>query len=475
MERVLANHPFTKKVLTARPKPATDELQSVKVKICNINNYEREFSEYSKWKKEGRGRIIGVGGPAAIDQTLMSCLIPSIRESNDVNFYCRNYAESNYVYSAMQNHVRHSTSYNSERNKWGIFMFPKIMKQRLFKPRLADLETVKYERVNVTLNSLKLWRIYLGYELNAYKNEVLRLLNRSNEPGVNKIEGALCQAIQEEIEKKEGIKLNNVKAYDGPDRTRTIELYEKSFAEMEKTEPALLKDLDDAYAVGYPLEHAQHDGPEAVRKYFPDQKGFNGCREIYGESSSTLDVFYKIKETTTKLGAVWKDDATVTEVFVDVDKATGRPFVCGVRLDSGEFIPANAVHLTLGYKGKVEYEGSAIPPLKTEYSVGTAVSLVLVIKKTPQIQQVLREHGKIIETNIKNIHYTHLVDDQEHILVRQTSGGFSGNECYSPEVVLNLLCLSKKLFGESFVGLYNAYGCCRTLNARNATEMATIA
>lgn len=79
VEKVLARHPFVRQVVTKRQSDSIDELQSVEVRICNINKYPAEHQQYLKWKEEGRGRIIGVGGPAAIDQTLLSSIIPGIR------------------------------------------------------------------------------------------------------------------------------------------------------------------------------------------------------------------------------------------------------------------------------------------------------------------------------------------------------------------------------------------------------------
>ena len=138
-------------------------------------------------------------------------------------------------------------------------------------------------------------------------------------------------------------------------------------------------------------------------------------------------MFDIIKEKSTSLGAVWKDDITVKEVFVDLDKKTGRPFMVGIRLENGEFVPANAIHLTLGYKAKFVYEGSTISPIKSDYTVGTAASFIFVIKKTKEVREVFAKYNRMFDASIYNIHYTMLFDGEDHFLLRSTSGGHTGN------------------------------------------------
>ena len=85
------------------------------------------------------------------------------------------------------------------------------------------------------------------------------------------------------------------------------------------------------------------------------------------------------------MGVVWKDNMAVKEVFVDMDQTNQRPFLAGIKLENGDFVPASAIHFTLGYKAKIVYENSDIEPLK-DYTVSTAPSFILVVKKTPEIK-----------------------------------------------------------------------------------------
>jgi hypothetical protein len=82
------------------------------------------------------------------------------------------------------------------------------------------------------------------------------------------------------------------------------------------------------------------------------------------------------------LGAVWEENKTLQKVYVDKDK-NGEPFACGLEFNDGEFVPANKIHLTLGYKGSYEYEGTGIDALNSINIPATGVSSTFVMKKTP--------------------------------------------------------------------------------------------
>ena len=93
--------------------------------------------------------MIGVGGPAATDQTFFCSLIPQIRDNVDVHYYCRSYAESNLVHSGLQNHARHAMSYNIVPMYWGIFILPSLLKKMFIIPSLKELENPHYERIDI--------------------------------------------------------------------------------------------------------------------------------------------------------------------------------------------------------------------------------------------------------------------------------------------------------------------------------------
>ena len=78
-------------------------------------------------------------------------------------------------------------------------MFPRTFKNVLFTPKLTDLESVNFERVYMIFSSLRLWKLYFKYEMNAYQNGLRKLFFNHNEHFTSKFEGALSQAMQEEI------------------------------------------------------------------------------------------------------------------------------------------------------------------------------------------------------------------------------------------------------------------------------------
>ena len=69
-------------------------------------------------------------------------------------------------------------------------------------------------------------------------------------------------------------------------------------------------------------------------------------------------------------------------------------------------------------------------------------------------------------------HWTFLCWDDEYVLVRSTGGGNLGAEGYMPSHVLNVIGMTRKLFGSAFVGIANIYGCSRSINYKNSTQIA---
>lgn len=130
------------------------------------------------------------------------------------------------------------------------------------------------------------------------------------------------------------------------------------------------------------------------------------------------------KEKAKQLGAVWEENKTLTKVYVDKD-TQGNPFACGVEFDDGEFVPANKIHLTLGYKAYFEYEKTQKNALNNINVPATGVSVTFVLKKTPELKKIIDEKGSP-ELAIINSHWTVIGHDDEYVLVRATAGGNTG-------------------------------------------------
>jgi len=94
------------------------------------------LEKYNQWRNQGKGRIVAIGGPSATDQTLLSTMIPSIRDNYDVHYYCRDYLESNVLHSASQSHARHGNALNADPVLRGLYLLPVLFRRMLFKPTL---------------------------------------------------------------------------------------------------------------------------------------------------------------------------------------------------------------------------------------------------------------------------------------------------------------------------------------------------
>lgn len=132
-------NPFVQENILGCPSNNTNETESLKVNICNINKYPLIKKAYNDWKMTGQKRIIAIGGPSAHDQTLLSMLIPSISGTHDVHFYCRNYLETNVMHSALQSHARHGNALNADPILSGRHLLPMIFKRLLFGVKLEDV------------------------------------------------------------------------------------------------------------------------------------------------------------------------------------------------------------------------------------------------------------------------------------------------------------------------------------------------
>ena len=59
--------------------------------------------------------------------------------------------------------------------------------------------------------------------------------------------------------------------------------------------------------------------------------------------------------------------------------------------------------------------------------------------------------------------------------MRATAGGNTGSEEYMPAYFLNLCANTRRIFGESFIGIVSSYGCSRAVNYKNSTQFNELA
>lgn len=119
------------------------------------------MAQYNKWKESGKDRVVAIGGPAATDQTMISGMIPAIKDTHDIHYYCRNYKESNLLHSASQSHARHGNALNADPVLSGRNLLPLVMKRMLFKTSYEEVTRSDFVKVDVKLNNPRYYLPYL--------------------------------------------------------------------------------------------------------------------------------------------------------------------------------------------------------------------------------------------------------------------------------------------------------------------------
>lgn len=90
-ENILKKNKFLTENVLGKPAENVSETRSARVKICDIRRNKEILNSYNEWASKQNKRILAIGGPAAIDQTVISSMIPEIKNNYDVQFYCKSY------------------------------------------------------------------------------------------------------------------------------------------------------------------------------------------------------------------------------------------------------------------------------------------------------------------------------------------------------------------------------------------------
>lgn len=114
-------------------------------------------------------------------------------------------------------------------------------------------------------------------------------------------------------------------------------------------------------------------------------------------------------------------------------------------------------------------------PIRQNITIATGVSVNAIFTLSDQMKQLIKKYGSFGEINVTNGHWTTIYMSSTHILVKMTGGGNTGNEMYKPSYFINLLANTKRIFGDEFVGVLSAYGCCRAINFKNSTQYTKFA
>lgn len=71
-----------------------------------------------------------------------------------------------------------------------------------------------------------------------------------------------------------------------------------------------------------------------IQKYFPHSEGILTAFRYYGDYSNKFDLYNLSKLKSIQLGALWEENKTLSQIYVDIDQ-NQMPFVCGVSFDDG--------------------------------------------------------------------------------------------------------------------------------------------
>lgn len=120
-------------------------------------------------------------------------LIPSIRNTHDVHFYCRNYLESNVMHSALQSHARHGNALNADPILSGRNLLPLVLKRLFFGVKFNEVVERDFIKIDVKLNNFAYIIEYIKNEFNGIKQLYLGWRGKFNEHDLNRFESVVSQ------------------------------------------------------------------------------------------------------------------------------------------------------------------------------------------------------------------------------------------------------------------------------------------
>lgn len=478
---------FFEEKIFSQPYHTTQEAGSINVKISDIRDFAKYTRDYEAEKD--RDVMICVGGPSAEDQVVMANVIEKVRERlDDVIYLTRDYKESNVNHSAKQSHARHGSALNSDEELTGHALFPILLMRKILGTNPEDTLDSDYKKIDVkfTIDPKKL-RIYFGNELNWLKQEYKKRNGELTEHDINRMEAVLSQEIMNVIEKETKLEISGgvERAIDNSSSIH-VTFTEKNSEEVEHENELFKK--------------AGIESEKLTRKeinFFFDSDEIQSAWRYPGDTHLKFNDHEMNREFAESNGVRWLEGKEVNRIMLAKNEQ-GKARIAGVMTKDGEYIYANKLHFTGGYKVEYDFDkdaptrflsGSKIrnlvnkvedvfniqKPLFNEITTTTGVSINAVFKKTDRMKRIIERYGSTGEIAITNSHWTMIAQDDEYVMIRITGGGNTGTEEYNPTYFLNTIANTRRIFGDDLVGVLSTYGCPRALNAKNSTEFAKIA
>lgn len=474
----------------SQPPQSTSETGSIKIKICDIGNFpecKRKFEE-----NKAKRVMVCVGGPAAEDQAVLSKIIDTIDDKLDYIVYLtRSYQESNVNHAAKQSHARHGNALNADPSLTGHALMPTILLRALIGVTPEEAIEPDFKKIDVpfTIDPRKL-RIFFKNELNYLKQKYKSIAGDLTEHDINRLESVLSQEIMAVVEKESGIELSGKDEASMAADGSSIHV---SFT--ERNARAVEHENEEFAKVGIDSEELK---PDDVAFFFGDdgKKHIHSAWRYKEDTHVKFDAHDKNRAFAADRGVKWIEGEEVERILVTRTKDGNAKFA-GILTKSGEYIYGSDSHFTLGYKAEYVFdsesesrEGASLPrrllnraedvlglqpPLASEITTSTGVSVNALFRKSDRMKRVIEKYGSTGEIAVTNSHWTMIAQNENFVAMRITGGGYTGSEEYNPAYFLNVMANTRRIFGDDLVGVLSAYGCPRSINPRNSTEFVKLA
>lgn len=478
--------PFYLENIFDQPHQTGSESGSKEVMISDIGDFPEYLHKFTEHKNKGESSMVCVGGPAAEDQVLLSTLIESVKSKlTDIVYLVDDHKESNIIHSAQQSHARHGSALNASRSLTGHSLLPKLILRKILGVNLEKVVDSNYLKIDISDVSFSKLRIYFGNEINWLKQEYRKINGKITEFDISRLESSLAQEILRAIEKEYEIgALPKGEEEDLPSVHVVFDA--KSAREVEEENKELLSSGIKA----------QKLTPEEMKLFFGEATEIHSAWKYPKDTHTKFDIHEKIKDFTTSNGARWLEGSRISNIFLTKNKK-GQAELAGLRTAEGEYIYANNLHFTGGYKTKFvfdkesssRFQGSILRnlfnqaedylriqnPISSKVTVSTGVSINAIFRNSERLQKIIEKYGSTGAFSVTNSHWTMIAHDKSHIVMRITGGGNTGSEEYNPAYLLNIISNTRRIFGDDLVGILSSYGCPRAVNAKNATEFSKIA
>lgn len=486
------------------PPADSNQFRSIKVNVAMIDDapedYQKLFQE--KWDED---EVWCVGGPAA--HTAASWLAMFHKDPTKVNYAIRNLAESNWSWSAWQLNINTGAALNSDSSYTGHVLLPLVMK-RNWKKWTSDHGSEELKNYFIEQTSSKtyknvdffltksffrdLFKVYLSNEYYWAKNKIIEeVLGLVGDHTANRRLTRDSQRLWHWWQKRSGVTAT----------TPLLGLYKEwghTYGDAIKL--AITKGGNETIKRQHrEIRKTGVEDRELTRQELDEM--FPGKNIDYGWTSMGHGNFRAtaISDTVNyiqKRGGHFHNNTQLNRIFFFKEGVNLR--LAGLEIiqdyngaKTKKFVPCGKAFITLGYKVEYGFEHSnkagpvanlinhalealGIQPLVPYQTLATGVSSNIIVKKTKEVEKIRQPNGNFPNLALGGANWTLIAENNEYMLLRITEGARLSDEHYSPEYFLHSIWLSRKIFGDAFVGILSTYGCPRAVNGMNTCRYVKV-